>query len=160
MSDALRLFDKESERIWSLVEANLDHLHTPARDDQYSIWDIATHIVTASQGVILVGLTQVQPNIDWQIPGGDDFNLDAWNHEQMLAWRNRSLADLKTEWQSVRPLFEQFLAANQPDLEITHPMGLKMNYNDYAALITGHMRMHRLDIENGLNAIKNEEPAS
>lgn len=153
MSDALRFFDKEADRIWALIDANPQHLHARIRDDDYTVWDVLAHIVIASQGVITFGMNQLQPSNSAPI-SQDGFNLDEWNHHQMLAWRDRSLDDLKAIWVTVRPLFEQFLAIEQQDAILNHPMGMQLSYGEYVNIITYHLRMHRQEIEEGLALIK------
>ena len=162
MHKARSYFDKESERLWNLVDSHPDQLHIPVRDDQWTGWMIAAHIVTATQGMIDFALAQLRTSADASPPHNPaSFDIDRWNAEQVVAWNGRSVEELKAAWVKTTQRFDRLIAVieQEPDPErmLVHPVGLQLKLADYLQLVTAHLRIHRQELDRGFEQLATAE---
>lgn len=157
MAESLTFFDKEAAQIWSLVDNNSTLLHSAMRDDGYTPWQVLVHIVTATRGLIEMGLAQIEPDAGWFMPTAD-INVDTLNAHQQKTWEHRSMDELRELWATARPMAERFAASVTEDHSLLHPLGTHMPGPEFLKFLTIHMRMHRQELEAGLAALT--EPAA
>ncbi len=155
-TQAGHFFDKETKRIWEIVDQHPEaDLYQPIRDDDWTAFMILAHLATTSKGLLNLAKQNYRAVKAGDAPPAPaaDFDLDRFNVEQVALWAGRPLADVRDSWDETGRRFHQFIATLSDDdlaLPARFATGTHMTLGDLLNVMTGHLRMHRLELEKGL----------
>ena len=155
-TQAGHFFDKETNRIWDMVNHYPEaDLYKPIRDDDWTAFMILAHLATTSKGLLNLAKQNYRAVKAGDAPPAPavDFDLDRFNVEQVALWAGRPLSDVRDSWAETSLRFHQFITTlSDEDLALParFATGTPMTLGDLLNVVTGHLRMHRLELEKGL----------
>jgi hypothetical protein len=149
-------FDKESAAIWALVDSHSeDELRVPIRDDGWTAFKILSHMAISSRGLLSLAKAQYRARQAGQefSGAGPEFNIHRWNEEQVAAWADYSLEQVRAEWAETGRQFHAFtssLGAEDLEQPARFADGTPMTLGELLGVITFHLRTHRQELTRGL----------
>lgn len=149
-------FDKESAAIWALIDSHSEaELRAPIRDDGWTAFQILSHMAISSRGILSLAKAQYRARQAGQefSGAGTGFDIHRWNEEQVEAWVDHSLDQVRAEWTETGRQFHAFvasLAADDQQLPVRFADGTPMTLGELLGVITFHLRTHRQELARGL----------
>ncbi|HYF65529.1 MAG TPA: DinB family protein [Herpetosiphonaceae bacterium] len=149
-------FDKETAAIWALIDSHSeDELRAPIRDDGWTAFQILSHMAISSRGILSLAKAQYRARKAGQEFGGagPGFDIHRWNEEQVAAWSDHSLEQVRTEWTETGRQFHAFsssLSAEDLELPVRFADGTPLTLGELLGVITFHLRTHRQELSRGL----------